>query len=333
MRTRRWDSERGRGVWWRTRGTPYPRPDVSTSPCFARHDNRHGVGFTLIELLVVIAIVALLMAILLPALGRVRKQAKAVGCRAHLRQWATTLAVIAEDHEGRFSRDHRLSSLWVLTGRSVGERTGNILQPSGRHHHVGTEGMLCPMAAKPGDLVTGGGSGGDGGSGVEYRYEFTRGDTFRAWVFTELSPAFRVSYGSYGLNGWMFARPDPRTTFPPSSDSPPIYADLFSLRGTVNVPVLLDCLSDAGVPADDTPPPHFEAELRGASSSMTPFSINRHDGHVNGLFLDWSVRKVGLKELWTLKWHKGFNTAGPWTQAGGVQPSDWPKWMRGFKDY
>jgi len=27
------------------------------------------------------------------------------------------------------------------------------------------------------------------------------------------------------------------------------------------------------------------------------------------------------------------NMAGPWTKAGGVLPSDWPVWMRNFKDY
>ncbi|NLH43532.1 MAG: hypothetical protein GX448_16955, partial [Planctomycetes bacterium] len=54
---------------------------------------------------------------------------------------------------------------------------------------------------------------------------------------------------------------------------------------------------------------------------------------VGGLFLDWSVRKVGLKELWTLKWYDEFDRAGKWTKAGGVQPEDWPQWMRGFKDY
>ena len=51
------------------------------------------------------------------------------------------------------------------------------------------------------------------------------------------------------------------------------------------------------------------------------------------LIRDWSVRKVGLKELWTLKWDPAFDTSGPWTLAGGVQPEDWPQWMRGFKDY
>ncbi len=66
---------------------------------------------------------------------------------------------------------------------------------------------------------------------------------------------------------------------------------------------------------------------------MGIFCIDRHEAGVGGLFLDWSVRKVGLKELWTLKWHPHFNTAGRWTKAGGVKPEQWPKWMRGFKDY
>jgi hypothetical protein len=42
---------------------------------------------------------------------------------------------------------------------------------------------------------------------------------------------------------------------------------------------------------------------------------------------------VGVKELWTLRWTKEFDRAGPWTKAGGVQPENWPQWMRGFKEY
>ena len=44
-------------------------------------------GFTLIELLVVIAIIAVLMAVLMPSLTRVRKQARAVACQARLKSW------------------------------------------------------------------------------------------------------------------------------------------------------------------------------------------------------------------------------------------------------
>ena len=66
---------------------------------------------------------------------------------------------------------------------------------------------------------------------------------------------------------------------------------------------------------------------------MGRFCIDRHDGFVNGTFLDSSTRKIGVKELWKLKWNRNFNTAGDWTTAGGVLPSDWPDWMRNFKDY
>ena len=49
--------------------------------------------------------------------------------------------------------------------------------------------------------------------------------------------------------------------------------------------------------------------------------------------VDGAARKVGLKELWTLKWHRQYDTANCWTKAGGVQPGDWPERMRQFKDY
>jgi hypothetical protein len=49
--------------------------------------------------------------------------------------------------------------------------------------------------------------------------------------------------------------------------------------------------------------------------------------------MDWSVHRVGLKQLWTLKWHREYDTGGPWTKTGGALPGDWPPWMRKFKDY
>jgi hypothetical protein len=49
--------------------------------------------------------------------------------------------------------------------------------------------------------------------------------------------------------------------------------------------------------------------------------------------MDTSIKKVGLKEMWTFKWHKAFDVTNQWTRAGGVQSEDWPEWMKGFKDY
>ena len=56
-------------------------------------------------------------------------------------------------------------------------------------------------------------------------------------------------------------------------------------------------------------------------------------GHVNGLFLDWSVKKIGLKELWVLEWHREFDAGHPLGWVGQGPPEDWPEWMRGFGDY
>lgn len=57
-------------------------------------------GFTLIELLTVIAIIAILAAILIPTLGKVRAQARLSNCVSNLRQWAMANLVHAQDHDG-----------------------------------------------------------------------------------------------------------------------------------------------------------------------------------------------------------------------------------------
>ena len=63
---------------------------------------RKKQAFTLIELLVVIAIIALLMAVLMPALSKARRQTQAVVCISNVRQLGMALLLYSEENEGAF---------------------------------------------------------------------------------------------------------------------------------------------------------------------------------------------------------------------------------------
>ena len=286
-------------------------------------------AFTLIELLVVIAIVALLVAVLLPALHAARKQARSVVCQSNLRQWGMTLALYTEESQGRVPTNNEGDSgLWLLRGTFLPKDDPNA--DASTLHHFRTRGIaLCPMAAK----FTWNSGGvhsspiGFGGSPGEQELEASAGSTYSPWEIIKPEPRF---YGSYGYNKWLFQgfSGDPRWT-----QGRLLELNVFSLGGKADIPVLLDSPLPWGSPwrGPFIPPPPRES-IQGTASPMT-CCMNRHSGYVNGLFLDWSVRKVGLKELWTLRWYAEFDRAGPWTKAGGVLPESWPQWMRGFKDY
>lgn len=62
---------------------------------------RTGRGFTLLELLATVGIIAILMAVLLPALAGARAQARSVVCASNLRQLAIAFHMYADEHLGR----------------------------------------------------------------------------------------------------------------------------------------------------------------------------------------------------------------------------------------
>ncbi len=275
-------------------------------------------GFTLIELLVVIAIIALLMAILMPALARVKKQAQSVVCQARLREWGLMFKLYTDDYDGYFNEGWGVgeTTLWMNALRlSYKDNWDMLLCPTATRVMASTADWGTFKAAQRDVSLPGGGS---------YLYTFSYG--INSWT--------NYMHGDRGdrWEEWFWKNTQNNTSVVPGTRTTtgrPV--------STNNIPVFGDCTwHDAWPRHIDQPVEHMDAfgiGNKGTSGEMNHFSIDRHNGFINMLFMDWSIRNTGLKENWTLKWHRSFNTMGPFTRAGGVLPSDWPRWLRRFKDY
>lgn len=272
-------------------------------------------AFTLIELLVVIAILALLLALLLPAIHRVRKHAAAVTCQSNLRQWGILLDTYVTSNDGKFFP--MLTRIDMPADPSVIVYVQSwwyiFLTDFGNYRDI----WLCPLATAPPS---------DGTTGSTYRaWRGERGaERLPGGGWTDAAMELR---GSYGVNGWIGLRP---TKFPdPNRPNASCWTTPY-IKGAANAPLVFDCRCSVFSGTLDDPPPCADADP--SSSYSARVCIDRHAGGINSVFMDWSVRKVGLKQLWGLKWHNTYSTTGPWTPAGGVQPQNWPAWLRRCKD-
>lgn len=262
----------------------------------------------MIELLVVIAIIALLLAIMMPALNRVKGQAQRISCQARLKQWGLVFKLYTDDHDGYFNdRNVGASGLWMAA-----------LEP---YYKSDAKMLLCPTATK---LMANSADWGTFKAATLNDYIFSYG--INSWT-----NSVKVDRGARLLE-WFWRNTNDVKTI--------LYDTREPDGGTARpnqIPVFGDSTwYDAWPRHTDTPSQTMDAfgiGDRGTSGEMNHFCIDRHDGFSNLLFMDWSARDVGLKELWTLKWHRAYVTNGPWTRAGGVRPEDWPAWMRRYRDY
>ena len=140
-----------------------------------RVSGKRMTAFTLIELLVVISIIALLVSILMPALGRAREQAKSAVCMSNLKQWGLIFKFYADDNNDSFMEGINAagqSMLWV-----------EPLRPY--YQDNGIEIRLCPAA----ELTE------------------SQGATqpHAAWNVPSLHEDDYI--GSYGINNWIYNPP------------------------------------------------------------------------------------------------------------------------------
>ena len=264
-------------------------------------------GFTLVELLVVIAIIALLMSILMPALARVRRQAKAVLCQANLKQLGICWSMYVDDNDGYFTRGWQDTSKYPVAN-------GDYWMTALRAYYKDVKLLLCPAAMKLGTDVADNPYGGLG--------------SFVAWGEfgeTDWNPPIEGGlYGSYGHNAYTCNPYDDVTAIQghPTRNN----WRRSDVRGAAQIPLMCDEQWIDHWPHYTDEPPPWDGYPWGeepANSSLR-ICINRHEGNINAVYADYSVRPMGLKAIWRQKWHRTYDLQS--------ELPDWPEWMKNFAD-
>ncbi|MHC4265932.1 MAG: type II secretion system protein, partial [Planctomycetota bacterium] len=296
---------------------------------------RQRKGFTLIELLVVIAIIALLMSILMPALRKVREQAKDSICKQRLQQWGVLFNMYADDNDGgmmdwaeyAWSGDKLVEHAWVRMMYDYAKSFEMYLCPAAIHSWQEGIDLYSPKAAW------------DFGYMIALDGEAAIWEDF-VWLYamgTKEHP--RYSYGSYGKNVLISTNATPMWLMGADEDTSWFWQNI-RVKGGSRIPLFGDCSYMGGVPMIyDVPAPTRLHPVWGESGQINAWNQDRHHLSVNLVFLDWSVRKVGLRQLWSLKWSKEKTESGEpgWGNLQQVpdwnKPEQWPEWMRNSKNY
>ncbi|UCF43491.1 MAG: hypothetical protein JSV99_00770 [Planctomycetota bacterium] len=246
----------------------------------------------------IIATVACIVFLLLTgaAVGpRGRRHAKDMLCISNLQKWGSVCLAFAADNDGLFMPG------WYPDYVKNGDMWMDALRPYyGNNHKL----RCCPEATIPGSQVQPDSYAGGLGTFVAWgAFPGECGQPSTWW-----SPATGCDYGSYGYNGFLhnpppevyyvFGRP---TTW--SWRTP-------NVTGAADIPLMSGSQWIDQWPTASDQVPEYDGQPWGPSSSyssMVRVCINRHEGSINSAFLDASARKVPLKCLWKLRWHRFYN--------------------------
>jgi prepilin-type N-terminal cleavage/methylation domain-containing protein/prepilin-type processing-associated H-X9-DG protein len=264
-------------------------------------------GFTLIELLVVIAIIAILAAMLLPALARAKEKAHNINCVSNLKQWGISWRMYCDDYNGSF-----------MTGTSPAAATWDraewcyILWYENSERKPGI--MDCPAAKK---------RPAKGGTGPATQCgSFDQAYAMPATVEDPApsDPSDPRIFCGYAPNLWIH--------------NPPAGANLFSVpnekmirkfdnaKHPSETPLMADSMWRGGAPQEKDKPADFNGQFNGVSKDMQHYAMKRHGKGINIAFFDGSAKGVKVPKLWEIYWFNDFDITKA-SQTGMLKPYAW----------
>jgi len=218
-----------------------------------------------------------------------KRRVKEAICATNLKRWGMVWKCFVDDHDGYFPENLD----WL-----------GALEPYYDIRRL----RLCPEATEVMSEPIAGYS--------------QRGGKFSAWLVWDLQGNPVVC--SYGLNAWVTRATGGGRQFEQLWKTP------YTAGGTF-APLMTDCACDSGTPLTMDQPPEYDGQIYYSAptdiNEMRSFCLNRHTAAINVVFLDFSVRKVGLKHLWVQWWYRGWPD-----DLAEVGLPEWPEWMADFKN-